>query len=258
MRPPPTEPMPVYEDLPTVVVPPVENSTPDPPSRPPSPSRTPSRERPSPRRTAGAGAEPQPVVVEVPPEPEPEPEPEPDRARTRDPSQNLPPNPNRRRWRRSPSTTSGRTRSPTRPPVCSRRPPRRRLVTFPNDESWSSTSTSTIRRRRRLRLPHRLLAPTTAPKIRDLLETTPPSARPSRTNREGPGAAGDCSVREASDVEARWVGPRTVGADPGGPGGGRRIDRAPRGPGECRRPEPQATPDALGRGRDQRPRGVDP
>jgi chromosome partitioning protein len=76
VRPPPTEPMPVYEDLPTVVVPPVENSTavPAPPEPDPEPVERASDPEPEPTPAAvEIPPEPEPAAVEIPPEPEPAP-----------------------------------------------------------------------------------------------------------------------------------------------------------------------------------------
>ena len=68
--------------------------------------------------------------------------------------------------------------------------------------------------------------------------------RDPRRKRSTASADGDCSEREASDVETRWIGPRALRADPGGPGVGGGL-RAARGAGQRGLPQPQAAPDAV-------------
>ena len=61
-----------------------------------------------------------------------------------------------------------------------------------------------------------------------------------RTRTTPASADGDCSAREASDVETRWSGPGAVGADPRRARGRRRVLRAARGARQRGRAQPQA------------------
>ena len=111
-------------------------------------------------------------------------------------------------------TTSGRT--PTSPP---HRPRLRRKLenadlpplqphpnTFLNDGWWSSTRTPSSGRPPG---PPPRAAPTTS---RSHIRPWPRSARPWR-KRATASADGDCSAREANDVQTRWIGPRPVRVD---------------------------------------------
>ena len=257
-RPPPAEPMPVYEDLPTVVVPPiVDTVTPEPTADEeledlPVPTvhevvEELEAEVEMQADTMGPVDEVSPPEPPVAPpassvaEPVPSDAPAPKQAiRT-----SLRPPRSRCRSRCLTRTTSGRT--PTSPP---HRPiPRRTRQntdlpllqphpnTFLNDGWWSSTRTPSSGRPPG---PPPRAAPTTS---RSHSRPWPRSARPWR-KRATASADGDCSAREANDVQTRWIGPRPVRIDPGSAGVGGGL-RAARGARQRGLPQSEAAADAL-------------
>ncbi len=268
LRPAPDEPMPIYDDLPTIVV-----------SRS---SRRCEPDRPDEDEPRGRAAD-----------PESSRRPRPGDRR----SSRTPPRTNSRWWRSGgghrggrcatctetepgdPSTSRRRWRtSGSRRPCLASRPPSRagrrrdRPASRRNDDLWEEADEPPTAPLARLSAP--VPRPTRPPsrttgrghrRGRRLFGTPSSASAGSQDGRrrahrrvadigaqledddERRNADGDCSAREASDVEARRARSRALGVDPERPGDAGWVAGAARGPGQRHLPEPEAAPDPLGR-----------